>query len=264
LVVIDALTAGADILVTTGGVQSNHARATAATAARLGLHCLIIANGTRPERRTANALLDELLGARVEYIGSRGERAPALHAAEERLRREGHTPFVIPLGASTPLGALGFVRAIGELLHQGPPPDVIIHATSSGGTQAGLAAGCALHGLDTRVIGVSADDSAPDIESRVRAIAVGAGTMLGVDGEALARALSIVVDDGHVRDGYGVPSAASREAQLLAARSEALFVDHTYTAKALGALIAYVRAGRFRDDETVLFWHTGGQVGLFA
>jgi 1-aminocyclopropane-1-carboxylate deaminase/D-cysteine desulfhydrase-like pyridoxal-dependent ACC family enzyme len=187
-----------------------------------------------------------------------------LQEAVERLRRDGRVPYVVPLGASTPLGALGFVRAVGELVRQAPPPDVIVHASSSGGTQAGLVAGCTLHGLPTQVIGVSADDPAAEIARTVRAIVVGVGALLGTDGEALAAASPVVVDDGFVGDGYGVPSAASREAQELAARTEALFVDHTYTAKALAALVAYVRAGRFRDDQTVLFWHTGGQVGLFA
>jgi 1-aminocyclopropane-1-carboxylate deaminase/D-cysteine desulfhydrase-like pyridoxal-dependent ACC family enzyme len=264
LVAAAALAAGADTLVTPGGVQSNHARATAATAARLGLRALLVINGERPERPTANALLDELLGAELVYIRGREERAAALRAAEERLRREGRTPFVVPLGASTPLGALGFARAVGELLGQGPAPDVIVHATSSGGTQAGLVAGCALHGIPTRVVGVSADDPAADVEATVRRIVAGVGETLGTDGDALARAVPFEVDDGFVGGGYGVPTEASREAQRLAARTGAIFVDHTYTAKALAALVAYVRAGRFRDDETVLFWHTGGQVGLFT
>jgi D-cysteine desulfhydrase/L-cysteate sulfo-lyase len=88
--------------------------------------------------------------------------------------------------------------------------------------------------------------------------------MLGVDGNALARRVHMQVDDTFVGEGYGLPTAASQEAQVLAARTEALFVDHTYTAKALAALIAYVRAGMFRADEIVVFWHTGGQVGLFV
>lgn len=98
----------------------------------------------------------------------------------------------------------------------------------------------------------------------MRDIVAGMGPLLGVDGEGLARACSIEVDDRFVGEGYGVPSEASREAVRLAAQTEALFVDHTYTAKALAGLIAMVRAGRFRDGESVLFWHTGGQVGLFA
>jgi len=264
MVAVAAMDAGADVLVTLGGVQSNHARATAAVAAKIGMRCVIIVNGTPPERATANALLDQLLGAEVEYIDSREERARALAATVARLEREGHTPYAIPLGASIPLGSLGFVRAMGELLEQTAPPNIIFHASSSGGTQAGLVAACALYGLSTRVIGVSADDSAAEIAAKVREIVRGIGDSLGVDGDELASARPIEVDDRWVGDGYGIPSEASREAQQLAARNEALFLDHTYTAKAFAALIAHVRGGHSRDDATVLFWHTGGQVGLFA
>lgn len=259
----EAIAAGADTLVTVGGVQSNHARATAALAAKLGLHCSLIINGRAPERPTANALLDELLGAEIEYIPSREERGAASEAAMDRLRQAGRAPYFIPLGASNPLGALGFVRAVGELLEQMPAPDVIVHAASSGGTLAGLVAGCALHGLATRVIGVSADDPAAEIKATVYRILGGVGELLSPDA-GMSTSRPFIVDDGFVGDGYGIPSDASREAQRLIARSEALFVDHTYTAKAMAALISYVRAGRFRDDETVLFWHTGGQVGIFA
>ena len=264
LVVAQALEQGADTLVTTGGVQSNHCRATAAAAAKLGLRCVLVVNGAPQQAPSANALLDRLLGAEVEYVAGREERAPRLRAVCERLRAEGRRPFLIPLGASTPLGAAGFALAIGELLQQGPAPDVIVHATSSGGTQAGLVAGVALHGLRTRVIGVSADESAASLASTVREIVTGLGALLGGFGEALARASSIEVDDRFVGVGYGVPSDASRQAQELAARTEALFVDHTYTAKAFAGLLALLREGRFGEAQTVLFWHTGGQVGLFA
>lgn len=263
IVAADALTAGADTLVTIGGVQSNHARATAATAAKLGLRCTLIANGTPPDRLTANALLDALLGAEVEYVSAREERVPGMHRAIERLRAEGRRPYEVPLGASTPRGALGFARAVGELVAQGVRPDVIIHASSSGGTQAGLVAGCRLHGLATRIVGVSADDPADSLRAGVAEIANGALALLGADDLAVAPS-DIEVDDTFIGGGYGVPTDASREAQHLAARCEALFVDHTYTAKAFAALIAYARRGDFADDSTVVFWHTGGQVGLFA
>ncbi|HVT38225.1 MAG TPA: pyridoxal-phosphate dependent enzyme, partial [Gemmatimonadaceae bacterium] len=246
-----------------GGVQSNHARATAATAAKLGLHCVLIANGAKPATPRANALLDELLGAEIEYIPSRNERDRAMQGALHRLTGEGRKPYAIPLGASTPLGALAFARAVGELLAQTEPPDVIIHATSSAGTQAGLVAGCALNGLGTRVMGVSADDPADEIARKVRELVAGVATLLGVCGNVLTDT-PVSVDAEFVGAGYGIPTPASLEAQRLAARTEALFVDNTYTAKALAALIAYVRAGRFRGRETVLFWHTGGQVGIFA
>lgn len=264
LVVAQALANGADTLVTVGGVQSNHARVTAAVAARIGLGAVLIANGTRPERATANALLNDLLGAEVVYIPSREARGPAVEATLARLRSLGRNPFAVPLGASTPLGALGFVRAVGELLQQAPAPDVIVHASSSGGTQAGLAAGCALHGLATRVVGVSADEPAGQLEDVVRRIVGGMGELLACDGESLAASCRTTVDDTFIGAGYGCATPASLEAQRLAARSEALFVDHTYTAKSLAALIAYVRTGRIGSDETVVFWHTGGQVGLFS
>ncbi len=262
-VAADALAAGADTLVTVGGVQSNHARATMATAAKLGLKGVLIANGEKPVRPTANALLDELLGADIEYIATRAERAQTMVDVIARLQAEGRTPYAVPLGASTPLGSLGYVRAVGEMLAQMDAPDVIVHATSSAGTHAGIVAGCALHGVPTRVIGVSADDPSRDIEERARDIVRGIAMLLDCDDEVL-RSAPVSVDEGFIGDGYGIPSAASHEAQRLAAQIEALFVDHTYTAKALAALIAYVRAGRFAPTDTVLFWHTGGQVGLFA
>src|SRR5687768_6538830 len=191
IVAAQALAAGADTLVTCGGVQSNHARATAATAARLGLGCMIVANGMRPPRPTGNALLDDLLGAEVEYVTTRAERDAGMERAAERLRREGRVPCVIPLGASTPRGALAFARAVGEVLRQVPAPDVIVHACSSGGTQAGLLTGCALNGLSTRVIGVSADDPAEEIATTVSRIIAGMGPLLGLDGDELLSACPI-------------------------------------------------------------------------
>jgi 1-aminocyclopropane-1-carboxylate deaminase/D-cysteine desulfhydrase-like pyridoxal-dependent ACC family enzyme len=253
----EALAANADTLVTLGGLQSNHARATAAAAAKLGLRCVLIINGARQERPSGNALLDGLLGAEVEYIASRAERGAAIGRVMARLHSEGRKPFMIPLGASTPTGALGFAAAIDEMIAQGVRPDVIVHAGSSGGTQAGLLAGVTRNGLSTRVIAVSADDPASSVVSTVRNIVQAIPGCASFDAE-------IVVDDTMVGEGYGIPTSASREAQELLARSEALFVDHTYTAKAAAALIAYARGGRFSSDETVLFWHTGGQVGLFA
>ena len=267
LVAAEARACGADTLITVGGVQSNHMRATASAAARLGLRCVLVANGEPPATPRANALLDALLGAELHYVASREERAPTMRRIAAELRARGRVPYEVPLGASTPLGAAAFARAVGELIAQLPSdvvPAAIVHASSSGGTQAGLTVGCALHGLPTRVIGISADDPAPSIEAEVRRIIAGLGTMLQTDGDALARGVHITADDSFVGEGYGIATPASREAQSLAARTEALFVDHTYTAKALAALLAFVREGRYRNGQTIVFWHTGGQVGLFA
>ena len=262
LVAAQAQADGADTLITAGGVQSNHARATAAAAAKLGMRAVLVANGAPPDRPAANALLDRLLGAEIVYVESRDRRAPMMEEIAQRLRRDGRRPFTIPIGASTPLGALGYVLAIAELVDQIPAPDMIVHATSSGGTQAGLVAGCRLLNLPTRVVGISADDSAASLEATIAQIVDGIGALIDV-GNASGRP-AIQVDDSFVGDGYGIPTAASREAIELAARCEAIFLDPTYTAKAMAGLVARVRAGTVSDGETILFWHTGGQVALFA
>jgi len=259
----DAVAQHADTLITCGGVQSNHARVTAATAAKLGLRCVLVVNGTPPDALTANARLDQLLGAHVRYVGTREERAPTMQTVAAEERAAGRHPYLIPIGASIPLGAAAFVQAIQELLRQIPPPDVIVHASSSGGTQAGLIAGCALAGVRTRVIGVSADEPAAALTSEIRSILAGLPDVLGVEAQRFDD-VSIEIDDRFVGGGYGIPTTASTAAIELLARTEALFLDPTYTAKAMAALIEYVRRGAFHPTESVLFWHTGGQVALFA
>jgi 1-aminocyclopropane-1-carboxylate deaminase/D-cysteine desulfhydrase-like pyridoxal-dependent ACC family enzyme len=136
IVAAQAIREGADTLITCGGVQSNHARATAAFAARLGLRAVLVASGARPVKPTGNALLDHLLGAEMHYVSSRDAREPAMQEIAATLVREGRRPFIIPLGASTPHGAAAYALAVAELLTQIEPPDVIVHSTSSGGTQA--------------------------------------------------------------------------------------------------------------------------------
>jgi D-cysteine desulfhydrase family pyridoxal phosphate-dependent enzyme len=263
LVAADALARGADTLITCGGVQSNHARVTAAAAAKLGLRCILVANGAAPASPTGNALLDRLLGAEVRHVASRDDRVPEMERAADEVRRAGGRPYVIPVGASTPLGAAAFVHAIAELLEQADPPDAILHATSSGGTQAGLVAGCALAGVRTRIIGISADEPAAVLEAHIREVLRGLARLMGMPDNTFETS-AVEVDDRFVGGGYGMPTGESLEAIDLMARTEAVFLDPTYTSKAMAGLVARVRAGAFRSDETILFWHTGGQVGLFA
>jgi 1-aminocyclopropane-1-carboxylate deaminase/D-cysteine desulfhydrase-like pyridoxal-dependent ACC family enzyme len=264
IVAAQARDEGADTLITAGGVQSNHARVTAAVAATLGMRAVLVANGAPPPQPTANALLNRLLGAEIVHVASRDARAQAMVDVADRCRAEGRRPYTIPIGASTPLGALGFALAVAELVDAMPAPNVIVHSSSSGGTQAGLVAGCRLLGLRTRVLGISADESSAPLQAVVRAIVNGIADLLAMDFADLAKGTAIEVDDRFVGDGYGIPTEASREAIELAARTEGVFLDPTYTAKAMAGLIAYVRQQRFVEGQTVLFWHTGGQVGLFA
>jgi D-cysteine desulfhydrase len=264
LVLAAAMREGVDTVITMGALQSNHARVTAAAAARMGIECHLVLNGSVPDRHTGNTLLDLMLGAHLHIVSSREERVSAMTATAEALRARGRKVYEIPVGASTPIGALGYVRAVGEMRSQMPPPDFIVHASSSGGTQAGLTAGCVLFAVPARILGVSADDPADTLRLQVQSIVAGIEPILGMTAGSLTRGTSIEVDDRFVGEGYGIPTPASRRAIDLLARTEAIFLDPTYTAKAMAALIHYVEAGRFGPDQSVLFWHTGGQVALLA
>ena len=246
-----------DVILTVGGVRSNHARATAALSARLGLECHLILNGDFPNV-PASLWLDHLYGAKIHRVDSREERTPTMRRIAEELRAGGRTPYEIPLGASTPLGALGYVRAAGEIAASQLRFGYLFHSTSSGGTQAGLLAGIELAGLATKVVGVSADDPAIEIAASVAGIVEGIGELLGRTFQP-----SIDIDGGFVGEGYGIPTPAGQEAIELLARTEGVVLDPVYTAKAMAALIARVRGGRFTPDQNVLFLHTGGQMALF-
>lgn len=265
-VAADAQKQGADMLITCGGVQSNHARVTAATGAVLGMRVVLVANGAAPQPPTGNARLNVLFGAEVGYVASRDERNHTMELVATEARAEGRRPYVVPLGASTPLGAIGFARGVEELVTSPHRPTAIVHATSSGGTQAGLIMGCALYGLKTSIIGVSADDPADALRAIIAELLRGAAGLLGAQSATIVGATdsSIVVDDTCVGGGYAVPTPASIEATELVARTEGIVLDPVYTAKAMAGLIARVRAGAWHQDETVLFWHTGGVPGYFA
>jgi 1-aminocyclopropane-1-carboxylate deaminase/D-cysteine desulfhydrase-like pyridoxal-dependent ACC family enzyme len=266
-VAAEAIAAGADMLITCGGVQSNHARVTAAAGAVLGLGVVLVINRTAegpPPPPTGNARLDRLFGAEVEYVPSRDARARRMTEIAERRRAEGRKPFVVPLGASTATGALGFARGVQEIAAAGVRPDVIVHATSSGGTQAGLIAGCALFGLRPRILGISADDPAPVLSTVVDRLLDDMAARLSARRASVSADLSIEVDDSFVGGGYGVPTPASTEALELVARREGILLDPVYTSKAMAGLIARVRRHELTADQTVLFWHTGGTPGYFA
>ncbi|HEY8460320.1 MAG TPA: D-cysteine desulfhydrase family protein [Blastocatellia bacterium] len=261
-----AVADGAEAAITVGGVKSNHARVTAAMCAKLGLRCVLILNSAAVAHeglKPASLMIDELFGAEVIHVAGREERSSMAESVAEKLRNEGKNVAVIPLGASTPLGALGFVRAVQEAKAQiesmNARIDYIFHSSSSGGTQAGIVAGCQLFDWrEARVIGVSADDPSASISG-------GAGRIIRGVAEALGAQLSeeATVLDDYVGEGYGVPSAQGEEATALLARTEGVVLDPVYTAKAMAALIDWVRKGRLTENDNVLFWHTGGQLALF-
>ena len=260
----EALRVGADMLITCGGVQSNHMRVTAAAGAVLGMKVVLVANGTAPATHTGNARLDALFGAEVGYVSSREERNSTMELVAAEARAEGRHPFIVPLGASTPLGAIGFARGVEELATSPHRPAAIVHSTSSGGTQAGVIMGCALFGLTAEIIGISADDPSAALSATVLELLDGAAALLGARPESIGAGAPVNVDDSFVGSGYGIPTPESTAALELVARTEGIVLDPVYTAKAMAGLIARVRAGAWRPHDTVLFWHTGGVPGYFV
>lgn len=255
-VLAEAQAQGADVLLTVGGIGSNHARVTAALAANIGIECHLILNGDAAAT-PASLYLDELYGATIHRVATGRDRAPAMQRLTEEFRAQGRKPFPIPLGASTPLGALGYVRSAEEILATGLPFDAVFHASSSGGTQAGLVAGFAAS--KTRVVGVSPDDGADRIAARVREIVSGISALVRKPLDPV-----IEVDDRFIGPGYGIASEEGSEAIRLFARHEGVALDPVYTAKAAAGMIARIRAGEFSEKQTILFVHTGGQLALFS
>jgi D-cysteine desulfhydrase family pyridoxal phosphate-dependent enzyme len=255
----EARASGADVLVTAGGHQSNHARITATAAARAGLGCVLVLSGGRPAAYTGNLALDRLFGAELRFVGTGPERMPALHALAAELSAAGRRPLVIPIGGSTPLGALGYVEAAREAAVQlrdlGVAPAAIVHGSSSGGTQAGLVVGCRAAGLDARVIGVSADETRADLGRMVADIAGPLAERVGVPAPPPE---AVEVLDEYVGAGYGLPTADSEAATELFARLEGIPLDPSYGAKAAAGLIDLVRRRVFGPRDAVCFWHTGG------
>jgi D-cysteine desulfhydrase family pyridoxal phosphate-dependent enzyme len=266
----DARAKGADTLITAGALQSNHARQTAAAAAKLGLGCILVLTDTVPERSEAyrssgNVLLDRLFGADVRMYPRGTDAAAVMETVAKDCREAGRKPYVIPIGGSNEIGALGYVDASHELAQQGKQLGLclscVVTASGSAGTQAGLVAGFSLRPNAPRVIGFSVARKSTDQSERVRSIA---DTTTLLCGGSLVSVDSVVVDDNFIGDGYGRPTKEMTEAVRLVAQEEGLILDPVYSGKAMAGLIAYIRAGRFTRSDQVTFIHTGGSVGLFA
>lgn len=254
----EALASSATCLVTGGGVQSNSARATAAAAAEFGLRARLVLDGREPEAYTGNLALDHILGAHVTYRACSGdaELEQAIVDEAARAQADGEQPYVVPVGVSTPLGALGYVRCAHEIRQQLPAVDLTVVATGSAGTHAGLVAGFGDH---RAVLGVRVG-ARQGLPERVEHIAAEAAELAG-----LARPSGrCELDEDHLGDGYARPTAEGDEAIRLAARLEGLILDPVYTGKAMAALIARCQDGSIELDQQVVFVHTGGMPGLLA
>lgn len=266
----EARASGADTIITAGALQSNHARQTAAAAARLGLRCelvlpRLVAKDSWNYDHNGNVLLDRLFGAELFVVEDVAEAARTIQARIAAASDRGGRAFPIAPGGSTPTGALGFANAALELLEQadaaGLRLDRIVLAVATGGTLAGLLAGLALAERPLPVTGVCVAYPADDTRQAVEALYAGLAGELGIDG-ALPESLALT--DAFLGEGYGIPTVATEEALVLAARCEGLLLDPVYTGKAMAALVAASRGGLIGARERVVFWHTGGAPALFA
>ena len=257
----EAQVAGAKTLITAGAVQSNHCRQTVAAAARFGLDCILVLFGDPPETPDGNHLLHYLLGAEVIFT-KRENVNQKLEEVFENALSAGRQPYLIPYGGSNPTGALGYVNAMLELAQQDVKPDWIVFPSSSGGTQAGMLVGARMSGYRGKILGISVDEPADELKAQVADLAVQTARSINLTESFSPQ--DVLINDAYVGGGYAVMDSAEVEAIRLFAGYEALILDPVYTGRAAAGLIDLIRKRFFKDDVTVLFWHTGGGPALFA
>lgn len=263
-----ALEEGADCVVTLGPMQSNHTRMTAAAARKAGLECVLVVQGESPRSPQGNVLLDLLMGARLLFFeeASLADLDDLMLGVVEDLRREGHRPYVIPGGGYSPIGGLGYVDAVVELLGQlnarGWKADALVVASGSGCAQSGLLVGTLGMRSGMEVIGITINRERETLQHRILREARLLSDLMGIQLELSEE--KIQVYDEYLGPGYATPTTEGVEAMRLAAAAEGLVLDPTYTGKAMAGLISLVRSGRLGVGQTAVFLHTGGLPGLFA
>jgi len=263
--IADALEHEADTVITCGAAQSNHARQTAAAAARFGLHPVLVLRGSASSQIQGNLLLDRLLGAEIVWTGEASPQGQLTDVARD-LEEDGRRPYVVPYGGSNPVGVSGYVAAMREFLDQCSDRDIafdrIVIATSSGGTQAGLVLGARVFGYRGQILGISVDPEAATLKNELAELTTSTAEHLSLD--LSFQPDDFLVNDDYLGGGYGVVGELEREAIHTVAQAEGLLLDPVYTGRAFGGLLDLIRNGALEADERILFWHTGGTPGLFA
>lgn len=265
--VADAQRQSATHLITAGGIQSNHVRQTAAAARLAGMQAeLVLQCAENDPEPQGNYLIDRLLGARCHIIPADGDVTIAMNEVAEKLITEGCRPYLIPVGGSSPVGALGYVSAMLELNHQlweqGVAATHLYHAGGSGGTQAGIVLGTKLYGGEYQVCGVAVSGSSQQKIERALSLAAETAALLGIPNPVTEADMR--VDDSQIGEGYGIPTTATLEAMQVLAETEAILLDPVYTGKAFAGMLADIENGNLTADNTVVFLHSGGTPALFA
>lgn len=262
---------GADLVMTQGATQSNHARQTAAFAAKMGMAChLLLEDRTGSNNanynNNGNVLLDHMHGAITEKRPGGGDMNAEMEKVADRYRAEGRNVYTIPGGGSNPTGALGYVNCAFEMLGQfndrGLKVDHIVHATGSAGTQAGLITGLKAMNAQIPLLGIGVRAPKPKQEENVYNLACATAVKLGCAG--VVQREDVVANTDYVGEGYGIPTPGGIEAIRMFAELEAILLDPVYSAKGAAGLIDLIRKGHFKKGERIVFVHTGGSVALFG
>ena len=267
----DAVDRDADTIITQGATQSNHARQTAAIAAKLGMEChLLLEDRTGSDdtdyNHNGNVLLDQMLGASLTKHPIDTDMNAAMQELAGSLKADGKMPYIIPGGGSNPIGALGYVNAAIELLTQANDMslkiDHLVHATGSAGTQAGLVVGLCATNSQIPVLGIGVRAPKELQENNVFSLAEQTADYMGIAG--VVKREDVVANTDYVGGGYGVPTDGMVEAVEMFARCEAILLDPVYSGKGAAGLIDLIRKGFFKKDQNIVFLHTGGAQGLFG
>ncbi len=266
--IADAMNQGCDTIITAGRSQSNHACMAAAAALQSGIHPVLLLFDDHPAMDVGNLLIDRLLGAECRFFLGReyGNVEMMIQKVADELRSEGKQPYIIPIGGASPIGCLGYIfgaREIKEqLISRGIHPDVIVHASSTGGTLAGLEIGRRLFELDVPITTMSVYRSADELARRV--IQEAEETITYLNSDLSLRQSDLSIYDQYIGPGYGIVTEEVVNTIQLFARTEGIILDPVYSAKAAWGLVDLIAQGIFKSNQTVLFIHTGGIPGLFA
>ncbi len=269
-IMADAVDKKADTVIVAGGIQSNLAKTTAALAVRLGISPVMVLAGEKPYIAKGNFFLASLLGVETRFveISHPSELATAMKDVSKELENEGARPYIVGFGASNGLGTMGYVEAYKELTVQmrkeGVEFDHQFLAAGSGGTLAGIMAGSIFENSNSLITGISPWLSSSEVKESVWKCIREMEGFLDIKPGSIKLKKDVEVDDSYIGSGYGIPTRECINAIRKLAREEAILIDHTYTGKAMAALLDYVEKGRVKPGEKVLFWHTGGAPALFT
>jgi len=265
--VAEAIDLGSDILITCGGIQSNHARTTAVTATRVGMESFLVLRGDPPSEFEGNLFLDRLVDAQFQFITKEAYEDVEIIMAEiaDTLRKQGKRPYIIPEGASNEIGYFGYIRAAEEISQQlkmmNLKIDTIVLPTGSGGTLGGLLLGQRFFELKAQPWGINVCDTAPYFQDRIHDVILNMISNYGWDLTISKEEITLI--DGYVGEGYALSRFEELELIAEVARMEGLILDPVYTGKAMFGLRDQIRRGQFKKGEKILFLHTGGVFGLF-